>query len=279
MKQGLRKIIFIHLLILSHLSSFGICEETMSKTYHQNGSLASEVKMRNGQPEGLWRMYHENGNLAVEQLIENGEIVGQVKTYHENGILSGIMPYEYNQPQGEGLYYNRKGEIMRRTMYDHGTEVSNEVYDVEGTRSMEFVFVKWVPGEEELTVEKFSVGEFEMTVTDSEMALLREVGIKGKLKVVGSGGLGNELEESRVVFIFQKHYLNEAVSLDLPDKTNLIYIQEDNGQWRKVPEEAPVLTRKIEFKNYLEFPGTLRYMAEYGEELKGASSGGSVTLK
>ena len=88
--------------------------EGISKEYHENGQLKSEVNYTNGKQNGLWKSYYENGQLRNEGNYTNGKQNGLWKYYYENGRLKSEITfgddksyqvkdyYENGQLQNEG---------------------------------------------------------------------------------------------------------------------------------------------------------------------------------
>lgn len=114
------------------------------KSYYQNGNLAREYSMLNGQFDGPYKRYFENGNLErethndvgydtkitkeyfksgklkIEYENANNDRNGYYKEYYENGKLAEEGNYVDGYEHGEFKYYDQQGNLTKTTVYYDG---------------------------------------------------------------------------------------------------------------------------------------------------------------
>ena len=134
---------------------------------------------------------------------------------------------------------------------------------------MRQIFVRWIPGPNEVTVKKFE----DLDLKVDEINLLKQAGFTGQFEIRGSSGLGKECHSSKAIFIMQK-LLDAPIELPLPDQTTIIYIQKENG-WQKLPENARTLDRMIKFEPD---PDDAKLIDDFSELETGGKEGGSIYL-
>jgi hypothetical protein len=76
-----------------------------------------------------------------------------------------------------------------------------------------------------------------------DFCALEELGLRGKLVASGCTCLGDEPFESRTLIVAQQP-IKEPVDLQQPNNCQVIYYQVGD-EWRKFPEDAPVLKKRI----------------------------------
>lgn len=86
----------------------------MAKDYYPNGSLHAQFLYENGVLQGERKWYHENGKIYKITPFTNGEIDGVEKTFHANGKIMAEVPYKANYP-GTGLKeYTQDGKVSKK---------------------------------------------------------------------------------------------------------------------------------------------------------------------
>ncbi|MCF8275076.1 MAG: toxin-antitoxin system YwqK family antitoxin [Flavobacteriaceae bacterium] len=97
---------------------YGLCQaQELKKTYHENGQLASEGKMENGNPVGVWKFYYEEGQLSKEGSFNNGMAHGEWKTYYPSGELFTTGTFSNGNLIGVFKTY-MSGEIVEKATVD-----------------------------------------------------------------------------------------------------------------------------------------------------------------
>ncbi|MBR3511317.1 MAG: hypothetical protein IKN73_04660 [Alphaproteobacteria bacterium] len=79
--------------------------------YFEDGKVAREITVRNGQEYGLEKEYYQNGNLKVSANIKNGQPVGISKLYHENGNIHMIIKWHDNEADIQKIY-DESGKLI-----------------------------------------------------------------------------------------------------------------------------------------------------------------------
>ena len=83
------------------------------KEFHENGCLAFEGEIKNGEKNGKGKIYDECGHLIFEGHFQNGIKNGQGKIYNQNGDLIFEGEIENGkQKEGTVYEYNDKCELI-----------------------------------------------------------------------------------------------------------------------------------------------------------------------
>ena len=89
---------------------------------YKNDKLMEEITFENSMPK-LQKMYYDNGNLAVEIPMKNGEVNGEAKNYYENGKIKEVYSFKNGKKEGIGKEYSETGEIIKEVLYKDDEEV------------------------------------------------------------------------------------------------------------------------------------------------------------
>ncbi len=126
----------------------------------------------------------------------------------------------------------------------------------------ELVFVKWHPGPDDLS--QGFTAEYFPRVTDHEMDLLREMGVRGQLQ--SWGGAGAPPGSMRAVIVMYRP-IHTDVDLPKPLDGDVMYLQTPNG-WRKIPDFAVTAPRNIRLSysapNYQHNQAVTKYFVDMG---------------
>jgi hypothetical protein len=97
----------------------------ITKVYHANGNLRSEVTLVDGLPHGVTRHWHANGVLAKEIPLHHGVIDGTVIQWNERGELIGSCHIH----EGTGMYrtWHPNGQLMSETSMIDGKNTGRSV--------------------------------------------------------------------------------------------------------------------------------------------------------
>jgi hypothetical protein len=104
----------------------------------------------------------------------------------------------------------------------------------------DLAFVKWQPGPDDLS-EGFTATEF-TRLTDHEMDLLRELGMRGRLQ--SWAGAGNPTSSRMRAVVVMYRPIHADVDLPKPLDGDVMYLQTPTG-WRKIPDFAVTAPRSI----------------------------------
>ena len=89
---------------------------------YKNDKLMEEIIFENSMPK-LQKMYYDNGNLAVEIPMKNGEVNGEAKNYYENGKIKEVYSFKNGKKEGIGKEYSETGKIIKEVLYKDDEEV------------------------------------------------------------------------------------------------------------------------------------------------------------
>ena len=121
-----------------------------------------------------------------------------------------------------------------------GAIVGRPLLPREKQQSLEVLYVRIVPGPEDLTTNAKSVG-----LTPDELRLLKSLGLAGTLRF-GMGQIsGNSPVDARAVIVFTGE-LHSRAELREPLKTHVVYV-EQGDHWNMYPPNAPTIRNKIKF--------------------------------
>jgi hypothetical protein len=81
------------------------------KSYHANGKLAREDRVKHGKQEGLARDYYRSGKISAETPFKDGEIEGVAREYYENGNLRTEFPFKDSELDGLAKLYREDGTL------------------------------------------------------------------------------------------------------------------------------------------------------------------------
>jgi antitoxin component YwqK of YwqJK toxin-antitoxin module len=104
------------------ISKGDIRDDSLYKTWHENGRIATETNYKDGKKNGLYRGWHRNGNLATEANYKNGILNGLYRWWHENGHL--LKDSTYKDGILDGLYktWRENGQFLKESTYKDGVE-------------------------------------------------------------------------------------------------------------------------------------------------------------
>lgn len=85
--------------------------------YYENGRVASEGSMRNGQPDGYWKTYYENGLLKSEGNRLNFELDSIWTFYSDSGKVAVQISYKLGKKNGIRRTWHEK-EIVEENFVD-----------------------------------------------------------------------------------------------------------------------------------------------------------------
>jgi len=99
------------------------------KKYRKNGTLLSEVPLRNGKQHGLVKNYYRNEKLFFEMTFKNGIADGLHKSYLKNGQLFCKGMYKKGFKTGEWEYYSKNGSLSSIEVYRKDSLINKKVFD------------------------------------------------------------------------------------------------------------------------------------------------------
>ncbi|HXY77776.1 MAG TPA: hypothetical protein VEH47_03130 [Candidatus Acidoferrales bacterium] len=223
-------------------------------------SLAVQRGQRLGMPGYLLRVLGTVGSFVVTLVLlamASSALVGDVTSMGLVFFLGSILSVVFGlfflvrderraptRPRvrhwlalGLPAIYLLQGIVMIAWVRSVGVFIHDPKYDV--------VFVKWVPGPEDLAVKgTWDSQPYYMHLTDGEMNQLRTLGLRGQLQpwAGGAGDFGSPKVKRIVVLMY--HPISADVDLPKPKDHDVMYVQTQEG-WKKVPESAATLPRGV----------------------------------
>jgi hypothetical protein len=102
--------------------------------------------------------------------------------------------------------------------------------------------IQLIAGSDKLEIEDVSLW-LQCGLINDDFNRLRSIGLKGKLRNIGFGTLGDAPYKARTIIVL-RHQIKESVDLPQPDACDLIYYQVGD-EWRRFPADVPVLKKRI----------------------------------
>jgi len=103
---------------ISSIGNIGPATSGIIKSYYENGQLQQEVKLKNGQPDGLNKEYYDDGSLRMEIVFDNGN--GQGKEYYKSGKIKSEIIYQNGKRNGPVKTYDKQGNLISIQEYKNG---------------------------------------------------------------------------------------------------------------------------------------------------------------
>lgn len=169
----MHRLLLIITVIIFVVPSWGqdtLTPDTLHRFYYQNGALASEGIMKNGQPDGYWKSYYETGLVKSEGNRKDFKLDSTWKFYNPKGEL--VL---------EITYFEGKRNGSKTSWLDHETIIENYINDVkegvtvyyhkDGWKKQEIPFVK---GLEQGIAKEFNEEGDIITITEYKKGFIVE---------------------------------------------------------------------------------------------------------
>jgi antitoxin component YwqK of YwqJK toxin-antitoxin module len=101
-------------------------KEGVAKTFYPGKGLAEVVNWRDGLREGPWIQYYTDGTVKMKANNHSDKKHGVMEVFSEKGTLIISGKYAEGDPDGTWLFYDEKGKIEKKEVYDKGALVSSE---------------------------------------------------------------------------------------------------------------------------------------------------------
>lgn len=94
-------------------SELGEKRYTTTRSYYEDGTLASEINYIDNRPIGVYRFYYPDGSLMEEGVWNDKHLTGSFKRYHSNGQLAQEFTFDENGNRvGNQKYFYQNGVIQ-----------------------------------------------------------------------------------------------------------------------------------------------------------------------
>ncbi|MEZ5081844.1 MAG: toxin-antitoxin system YwqK family antitoxin [Bacteroidales bacterium] len=136
---------YIFLLGIVFLSSAVLSQDNIDPDgynifYYENGEVASEGLMRNGQPDGFWKTYYENGVIKSEGNRKDFLLDSIWTFYNDTGHVALQITYEAGKKNGIRRTFH-EDEIIEENFVDDIKQGFTYVYYPDNTLWKEVNFV------------------------------------------------------------------------------------------------------------------------------------------
>jgi hypothetical protein len=84
----------------------------LAYNYYENGNIQNEIIYLDGYKDGIAKWYYQSGELYRETLYKNGQKSGIQKKYYENGALKAEIPYLLDEPVVGTKEYKKSGKLI-----------------------------------------------------------------------------------------------------------------------------------------------------------------------
>lgn len=186
-----------------------------------------------------------SGTAALIAVLAGGWYIAISESAALAGALSGMIYGALLLPRFSGAprsgINNWKHWVgVAATIIACGAIIGRPLLPREKEQSLEVLYVRIVPGPEDLTTNARSAG-----LTHEELGLLKSLGLSGTLHVGMEQATGNSPMEARVVVVFTGE-LHSRAELRQPLKTHVLYIEQGDN-WKMYPPNAPTIRNKLKF--------------------------------
>jgi antitoxin component YwqK of YwqJK toxin-antitoxin module len=95
---------------------------------YENGDAKEISNFKNGKRNGQWKEYYPNGKLRSIKIFFDGKAEGEWKIFWENGTVSRVGNYENDQLNGEVYFFNLKGDLIQKQVFNNGELLNSILY-------------------------------------------------------------------------------------------------------------------------------------------------------
>jgi len=95
-------------------------DKIYSRTYHDNGKIASEGWLRYNVPTDYWTFYHENGKVSEQGSYKYGKRHSYWFFYNEHKVRTKEGHYQNGEKTKWWLFYDHKGRIIHKCQLNKG---------------------------------------------------------------------------------------------------------------------------------------------------------------
>jgi len=91
-----------------------------SKTYYPDGRIAESLTWKNGLKTGPWEQYYSDGKIKFRGSFLNNEKTSTFSAFGLSGQVMFTGQYSKGHQEGQWLYYDEKGKIIKKEFYKAG---------------------------------------------------------------------------------------------------------------------------------------------------------------
>jgi len=109
--------------IKAEIAVKGNKRDGLTKNYHEDASLMSEINYVNNTKQGISRDYYPKKKVRMEIMYDNGLMNGDAKWYYESGEVYRVTPYIKGKAEGIQKEYYKDGKIKAEVPYKSGNAI------------------------------------------------------------------------------------------------------------------------------------------------------------
>jgi antitoxin component YwqK of YwqJK toxin-antitoxin module len=96
------------------------CGHEVRRVRYEGGAPWSEVRYKDGRPDGLWRTWWSNGRLKSEGEYRAGDLHGTWRTWFEDGAPQTEQTFVLGKPEGTWRHWYHHGQLVTEGFYRAG---------------------------------------------------------------------------------------------------------------------------------------------------------------
>jgi len=89
-------------------------------TYFPKGGTAELIMWQKGRKNGLWEQYYSDGKIKFRGSFRDDEKEGNFTAWDPSGIVIITGQYGNGHQDGIWCFFNEKGELLKKEIYDKG---------------------------------------------------------------------------------------------------------------------------------------------------------------
>lgn len=155
-------------------------------------------------------------------------------------IYGALLLPRFSGPQRVGLRGWKQWVGIASTIIACGVFVAYPLVPKQSEQSIEVIFVRVIPGPQDLTITGRTVG-----LSENELRQLKALGLSGTFHFGMSQDRGSTPTQVRAVIVCIGD-LRSPIELREPRGTNVMYVQ-SGDLWKMYPPGAPTMRKKIKF--------------------------------
>jgi|WetSurMetagenome_2_1015567.scaffolds.fasta_scaffold196307_1 antitoxin component YwqK of YwqJK toxin-antitoxin module len=101
-------------------------KDGVSKTFYAGKGPAETITWKAGVKEGPWIQYFTDGTIKMKAFYKNDQKEGPIEAFATTGKHIFTGRYANGDPDGVWMYYDDKGNPVKKEVYDNGALVSSE---------------------------------------------------------------------------------------------------------------------------------------------------------
>ncbi len=100
------------------------------KEFYEDGNLAKEGSLKDGQKDGEWKSYYRSGKLWSEGFFKDGKRNDTTVAYYENGNVKYVGIFQDGNKTGTWKLFTEEGELEKTQIYMAPGEIRTDSISV-----------------------------------------------------------------------------------------------------------------------------------------------------